>query len=432
MAKRIAIVGGCGHVGLPLGITFASRGFDVFLVDINQAAVNQVNAGKMPFIEEGGAAALKSVIGKSLRAVTTGDCMSDAEVVILVTGTPVDNHLNPRISDVVAVINQYLPFLHAGQLIVLRSTLAPGVTELLWKHIKMEKPGIRLAFCPERVAQGYAIEEIYNFPQIVSAFDPESEDRAADLFSAIAPEVLRLTPREAELAKLFSNTWRYIHFAIANQHYMIAEACGADFHRIYHALTHNYPRLKNLARPGLTAGPCLFKDTMQLSASYNNNYFLGHAAMLVNEGLPMFLVDQLETKMGSLEGKKIGLLGMAFKPDHDDTRESLSYKVKKVLKTKMAEVLDTDVYQASHAQLDFILTTADGFVLGVPHREYLALDLGNRPFVDCWGAWHPTPDLSRSRFKKPAGPSELADLSELAGSLVSGKNPTRSQPLGTD
>ncbi|MBI1862254.1 MAG: nucleotide sugar dehydrogenase [Deltaproteobacteria bacterium] len=409
MKTHIAILGGCGHVGLPLGITFASRGYAVTLVDINARAVKMVNDGIMPFVEAGGEEALKSVIGKFLTAMTDGAVLKDSDVVIVVTGTPVDNHLNPRVSDVTDVIDQYLPFLNSSQLLVLRSTLAPGVTELIWKHLKKEKPGLKLAFCPERVAQGYAIEEIYNFPQIVSAFEADAEDRAAELFSAIAPEILRLTPREAELAKLFSNTWRYIHFAIANQHYMIAESCGADFQRIYHALTHNYPRLKNLARPGLTAGPCLFKDTMQLSASYNNNYFLGHAAMLVNEGLPTFLVEQLESKMQGLEGKRIGLLGMAFKPDHDDTRESLSYKVRKVLRTKMAVVLDTDVYQPTHAKLDEILKTSDGFILGVPHTEYRDLKLGNRPFVDCWGVWTPTPDLSQSPIKRTPSSTKRAE-----------------------
>jgi len=397
-AKTIAIIGGCGHVGLPLGITFASRGFQVALVDVNEPVVKMVNQGKMPFAEKGGPEALQAVIGKTLHAQTHPSVVAESDVVILVTGTPVDEHLNPRVGDVMKVVDQYLPYLNDSQLIILRSTLAPGVTELVAKHLRDKNLKAALAFCPERVAQGFAIEEIYNFPQIISAFDGESEERAADLFSKIAPETLRLSPQEAELAKLFSNTWRYIHFAIANQHYMIAESSGVDFYRVYQALTHNYPRLKNLARPGLTAGPCLFKDTMQLSAFYNNQYFLGHAAMLVNEGLPNFLVQQLESQLGTLVGKKIGLLGMGFKPNSDDTRESLSYKVKKILITKRAEVLDTDVYQPTASKLDEILKTADGLFLGVPHDEYRGLDLLGKPFVDCWGVWREPSDLQQSLF----------------------------------
>lgn len=398
--KRIGIIGGCGHVGLPFGIALAMQSnTQVTLVDTNQKAVALVNEGKMPFDEKGGDEALAKVAGKTLKATTTANAIAQCDVVVVVTGTPVDEHLNPRISDVLAVIDHYTPQLNRNQLVVMRSTLAPGTTKLIAKHLSEKVPGIRLAFCPERVAQGNALSEIVHLPQIISAFDSASEQMAVEFFNLLGSEILLLTPEEAELVKLFANSWRYIQFAVANQHYMIAEAAGIDFRRIYNALTHNYPRLKNLDRPGLTAGPCLFKDTMQLSAFYNNNFFLGHAAMLVNEGMPNFLVQQLEKEMGSLEGKKIGLLGMAFKANCDDTRDSLSYKVKKLLKAKMAIVLDTDVYQPSHKNLSRILLEAEGFILGVPHREYLSLNVGNKPFLDCWGVWGKPKDISLSPFE---------------------------------
>jgi UDP-N-acetyl-D-mannosaminuronic acid dehydrogenase len=402
--QRIAIVGGCGHVGLPLGIAFAGvPGMQVDLVDTNAKSVEAVNAGHIHFVENGGEAHLKRVVGKSLVAHTDGKVLKNATAVVFVTGTPVDEHLNPRISDIIAVMDQYLPLLNDGQLVILRSTVYPGVTNLVREHLQRKKPGLKIAFCPERVAQGYAIEEIAKFPQIVSAFDPEAEEQASNLFSLIVPEILKMTPQEAELVKLFSNSWRYLEFAVANQHYMIAEANGADFQRIYQALTYHYPRAATFKRPGLTAGPCLFKDTMQLSAFYDNQFFLGHAAMLINEGLPNFLVNQLEKKTGPLAGKKVGLLGMAFKADNDDTRESLSYKVKKILESRLAIVQDTDVYQDTHSSLDTILKTSEAFILGVPHKEYKALNLQGKPFVDCWGTWHGSIDLSRSVFETLSG-----------------------------
>lgn len=399
-AFRVSIIGGCGHVGLPLGVAFAMKGCDVTLVDINEAGIASVNAGRFPFMEKGGDEALRKVVGRTLRAENSSQSVSEADCVIFVTGTPVDEHLNPRIEDVTRVLDQYLPLMHAGQLVILRSTVFPGVTEIVLKKIESAKPGVAVAFCPERVAQGFALEEIFSIPQIVSAFDSESEDRAAELFAKIAPEILRLTPREAELTKLFANAWRYISFAIANQFYIIAEGSGVNFERVYHALSHNYPRA-NYAHPGFAAGPCLFKDTMQLSAFHNNNFFLGHAAMLVNEGLPHFVVEQLEKKMGSLAGKKIGLLGMAFKANSDDIRESLSYKIKKVLESKLAKVMMTDVYQETNRDLDEIVRTAEGFVLGVPHQEYRKLDLRGKPFADCWGVWDKKPDLSQTPHAKP-------------------------------
>ena len=394
---RVAIVGGCGHVGLPLGIVIASNAqYDVTLVDINQEAVNRVNQGEMHFIEEGGPEALKSVIGKTLRATTQVSAVQAAEYVIFVTGTPVDEHLNPRVSDLLKIITHYLPYLNLKQTVILRSTVYPGSTQSVFKMLSEKVPGIRLAFCPERVAQGLAITEIKHLPQIISAFNIESEESAVRLFGSIASEIIRLTPEEAELTKLFANGWRYLQFAIANQFYMMTESCGIDFQRVYQALTYHYPRAKDFAGPGFTAGPCLFKDTMQLAAFHNNHFFMGHAAMLINEGLPNFIVQQLTLKMKDLAGKKIGLLGMAFKPNNDDTRESLSYKVKKILESRLAVVLDTDRYQASHSKLQTILRNADGFILGVPHREYSSLDLQGKPFVDCWGYWNGKPNLQQS------------------------------------
>lgn len=398
--QKLAIVGGCGHVGLPLGIAFAQvPGMHVDLVDMNADSVHSVNSGHLHFVEYGGEAALKKVVGKTMIAHTDPSVVREASTVVFVTGTPVDEHLNPRISDIVSVMDQYLPYLHSGQLIILRSTVYPGVTNLVREHLENKKPGLQIAFCPERVAQGYSIEEISKLPQIVSAFTPQAEERAKKLFNLVVPEILCLTPKEAELVKLFSNTWRYLEFAIANQHYMIAEASGADFQRVYQALTQDYPRAATFKRPGFSAGPCLFKDTMQLSAFYDNQFFLGHAAMLINEGLPNFVVNQLEKRIGSLSGKKIGLLGMAFKADNDDTRESLSYKVKKILESRLAIVQDTDVYQDTHKDLNTVLETSEAFILGVPHKEYKNLNLKNKPFVDCWGTWHKKFDLTKSAFE---------------------------------
>lgn len=399
--SKIAIVGGCGHVGLPLGIAFALvPNQKVVLVDVSESAVKRVNSGIMGFEEKGGQQRLRQVIGKSLFATTRVEEVRDADGVIFIIGTPVDEHMNPRISDVMRVINEYMPHLVNGQLVVLRSTVFPGVTETIKKFLDKSGRKVDVAFCPERVAQGVAIEEICSLPQIVSGFDRRSEQRAAELFGLLTKDILRMKPLEAELTKLFANSWRYIHFAIANHLYMVAETYGIDYNRIHQALTYKYPRAKDFSRPGLTAGPCLFKDTMQLAAFHRRDVMLGHAAMLVNEGLPNFLVDQMEKKLGTLEDKKIGLLGMAFKANNDDTRESLSYKIKKILESRMAVVLPTDVYQSSSNKLEEILREADGFILGTPHREYLEVDKRGKPYVDCWGFWasRESLDLTKSIF----------------------------------
>ncbi len=385
--EKICIIGGCGHVGIPLGLAFASKNFDVTLVDVNPQAVENINRAHLPFKEDGAEELLAAHVGKNLRATSDAEVVRKQDVVVFVTGTPVDEHLNPKIHDVMKVLNAYLPLLNRRQLIVLRSTIFPGVTRIVEETLKARLGAANLAFCPERIVQGKGIEEIFNLPQLVSGVNKKAENAAAALFAAIAPKIIRIKPEEAELAKLMTNAWRYLEFAIANQFYMMAEREGLDFYRILEAMKEDYPRAKHFARAGLAAGPCLFKDTMQLSAFHNNEFFLGHSAMLVNEGLPNFLVSQLEEKMGgSLKGKKIGVMGLAFKADNDDIRESLSFKVKKLLEMKMAEVLVTDEFVPGTMPLKKFVKEAEGVILGVPHSAYKGLKL-KQPFVDCWGCW---------------------------------------------
>ena len=386
-AMKISIIGGCGHVGIPLGLAFASKNFDVTLVDVNPQAVENINRAHLPFKEDGAEELLAAHVGKNLRATSDASVVRKQDVVVFVTGTPVDEHLNPKIHDVMKVLNAYLPLLNRRQLIVLRSTIFPGVTRIVEETLKARLGAANLAFCPERIVQGKGIEEIFNLPQLVSGVSKKAENAAASLFAAIAPKIVRIKPEEAELAKLMTNAWRYLEFAIANQFYMMVEKQGLDFYRILEAMKEDYPRAKHFARAGLAAGPCLFKDTMQLSAFHNNEFFLGHSAMLVNEGLPNFLVSQLEEKMGgSVKGKKIGVMGLAFKADNDDIRESLSFKVKKLLEMKMADVLVTDEFVPGTMPLKKFVKEAEGVILGVPHSAYKGLKL-KQPFVDCWGCW---------------------------------------------
>ncbi|MFP3041970.1 nucleotide sugar dehydrogenase [Treponema primitia] len=385
--KKICIIGGCGHVGIPLGLALASRKFNVTLVDINEDAVKKINNCVLPFKEEGAENILKAHISKNLVAVTDKAKIKEQDVVIFVTGTPVDEHHNPKVQDVLKVISSYLPLMNKNQLVILRSTIFPGTTELITRLLKEHFGLANLAFCPERILQGKGVEEIFNLPQIIAAVSEEAYREAEGIFSLISPKIIRLESKEAELVKLITNTWRYLEFAAANAFYMMVENDGVDFYKVYNALKEDYPRAANFPKAGLAAGPCLFKDTMQLSAYYQNNFFLGQSAMLINEGLPNFLVMQLEKKIGSLVNKNIALLGMTFKANNDDIRESLSFKIKKLLEFKMAKVLIHDPYVDNISPLDEILEKAEGIILGTPHNEYKQI-YPKVPFVDCWGLWY--------------------------------------------
>jgi UDP-N-acetyl-D-mannosaminuronic acid dehydrogenase len=382
----VCIMGGCGRVGLPLGIAFASRGSSVVLYDINQDAVDLVNAGRLPFAENGAAAVLAETIADGrLRATTDPSSVGSAESLVVVVGTPVDEHLNPDLGAVPRALERCAEHLRDGQLIVLRSTVYPGVTALTEKLLASKGIDADVAFCPERIAEGKAMTELFELPQIVAARTPHVLHRAEKLFRILTDQVVPLEPEEAELAKLFTNTWRYIKFATANQFWMMANDFGLDFARIRRAIAFDYPRAADLPMPGFAAGPCLFKDTMQLVAFNRNNFVLGQSAMLVNEGLPLYLVSRLEDRFDLAE-MRVGILGMAFKGGSDDPRESLAYKLRKLLSLRARETFCTDPYIADDRflPLDVTIQRADLLVIASPHQQYAELST-DKPVVDMWG-----------------------------------------------
>jgi UDP-N-acetyl-D-mannosaminuronic acid dehydrogenase len=380
--QHVAVLGGCGHVGLPLALTFASKGCRVTIVDVNAEAVARVNAGKINFIERGAEELLAQYGGKTVIATTDASAVSRADAVICVIGTPIDEHLNPQVGKLLDMVAALKAHLRAGQLFVLRSTVYPGATERLGRWFDENVPGIDVAFCPERVAQGFAVEEIESLPQLVSGTTPRAAERAAELFGIVARKLVRTTTVEAELGKLFCNSWRYLTFAIANQYYALCAENGVDYARVHQAITADYPRMRGLPTAGLAAGPCLFKDTMQLAAYYNNEFSLGQAAMLVNEGFPRIMMQQLRTL--GLRDKTVGMLGLAFKGDNDDTRESLAFKMKKLLELEARTVLCTDPFvKTGVVPLERVLAEADVLVITAPHREYKGLS-PRQPTLDPW------------------------------------------------
>ena len=312
--------------------------------------------------------------------------VSSAENVVIVIGTPVDEHLNPDPNAVSQAVAQMSDVLRDGQLLVLRSTVYPGTTALVEATVAELGKSVDVAFCPERIAEGKAMTELFELPQIVSSRQPGALDRAEKLFSSLASQMVRMQPEEAELAKLFTNTWRYIRFATANQLFMMANDFGLDYERIRAGLTFDYPRASDLPGAGFAAGPCLLKDTMQLAAFNNNNFVLGHAAMMVNEGLPLYMVSRLE-RTYPLSTMTVGLLGMSFKAESDDIRSSLSYKLKRLLRFKAKGVLCHDPHvtvDLNLSPLEEVLERSDLLILSTPHREYQGLQV-NVPLIDIWG-----------------------------------------------
>ena len=386
----ICIVGGAGHVGLPLSIVFTAKNQRVLIYDLDQKAMDVIRSGRMPFMEQGAEPLLQDALSSGLLTFTSrAEDVAGAATVVITIGTPVDEFLTPSLRVITRCFDDLLPFLTEEQLIVIRSTVYPGVTDSMAKYVQSKGKRLKLSFCPERIVEGRAVEELQTLPQIVSGTSPEAEEDAARLFRLIAPEVVRLSPLEAELVKVFSNAYRYIQFAVTNQFFMIASAANVDYYRILDGMKRDYPRSKDFPDAGLSAGPCLFKDTMQLASFYRNQFGLGFQAMLVNEGLPQFIVDRLDATH-PLEQMTVGLLGMAFKAESDDPRFSLSYKLKKILAVRAKAVLTTDPYvQGDPAllPLDEVVRRSDVLILCAPHRVYRDLKLDHEVIVDIWNFW---------------------------------------------
>ena len=384
--NKISVVGGAGHIGLPLSIVFANKGFDVAVIDKNLEAMEMAKKGIMPFKEKDGTKNLKKALKKKIKFYNKPSNFISNSTVVITVGTPVDNFLNPDMGQIKDCIDTLIPYLKKNQLIILRSTVYPGTSSWLYKYL-LKKKKCDIAFCHERVIQGYTFDEIEKLPQIIAANSKKAEKRATDIFSKISKKIVYSSLKEAEFSKLFSNAFRYTQFAVANEFYMLADKAGLDFNKIRKITKDGYPRAESMPSAGFAAGPCLLKDTMQLLSFSRNNFSLGNSSMLVNEGLVLYLIDKLEKKY-NLKTKKVGLLGMAFKAESDDTRSSLSYKMKKFLSTKVKKIICTDPFVKTDKNLSSLENTikeSDILILCVPHKKYKKLNIKNKEVIDIWG-----------------------------------------------
>ncbi len=382
---RITVIGGCGHVGLPLAASLSESGQIVTAFDINQSAVEEVNQGKATFYEKNLNEAISSNLGKSFFATSDPNSISAANVIIMIVGTPLDVHLNPDPNAVVDALLEVKDYLKDDQFLILRSTVYPGVTRRIEEVLLRLNRRIPVAFCPERIVEGDAMKELKQLPQIVGVRDDQTFHAAKRVFDLLGVISYRTTPEEAELAKLFTNTWRYIKFAAANQFWMMSNSSGIEYENVRKAIRFEYPRASDLPGAGFAAGPCLFKDTMQLAAFSGNHFQLGNAAMQINEGQPDYIVEKLKEKY-SLDKMRVGILGMAFKGESDDRRSSLAYKLKRILTFNSLEVFTSDPYIKDDPMLvseEELLRKSDLVVIAAPHLIYKQLSIAT-PVVDIW------------------------------------------------
>ncbi len=376
MTGTVAVVG-LGRVGLPFALFLAQRGCTVYGIDTNPATVDALAAGRLPFREDGAAEALAATRGSRFFAGGDLAVLAQAETIIITLGTPVDDFNNPIFLPIENLLRATLPHLRAGQLLVLRSTVAPGSTEHLGRLIERNTAfrvggDLFLAFCPERIAEGKSFTELPEVPQIVGGVDPASSERATRFFAAVTPTVIAVDARSAELAKLFCNMYRYIDFAIGNEFMMIAAQHGREVYPIIDAINRGYKR-GGLKSPGLTGGPCLYKDGFFLTGRIPYNELIS-SAWKIHETTPAWLLEQVRARRPEIDGAKVAILGLAFKRDIDDTRNSLAFKLKKILLAEGADVHLHDPFLPS-AACDDALRDADIVFLAMNHTAFEALSV---------------------------------------------------------
>ncbi|HLJ68704.1 MAG TPA: nucleotide sugar dehydrogenase [Chloroflexota bacterium] len=407
MARVLCV--GVGHVGLPLSLKLWAAGHDVTPVDIDERKILSLRRGVMPFREDG-CDRLLTRAGDDARFVplTYDDPLfphrvSCAEYVVLTLGTPLGGDYTFRFDQYFDVLSRITPLLARGVTLIVRSTVAPLFTRnVVAARIGAERdwvPGVDFfpSFCPERLMQGTALQDIDDLPEIIGADDSRTADRAAGLFMSLGSHksCLYVSTVEAELAKLFLNTFRYTMFGLANEFALAAEQYDADMFAVLNAANAGYPR-GGIPRPGPSRGPCLGKDTAALAFSSPSS-LIAHAALKTNENVVLHVVNDLRSALGNFAHKRVTVLGLAFKADTDDIRDNLTAPLINLLDREGAT---TAVYDPLVPGYDdpAVLRGSDAVVLMTAHsdlrrwdQELLLLHCGqNRESVfvfDLWNVW---------------------------------------------
>ena len=398
-SRSIAVIG-LGRVGLPLALCFADKGVRVLGIDHDRAILDSLRAGQMPF-EEAGTQELLDRVAKT-GTLEFGERAADAAAaddIVITIGTPSFSHLESDLREVRAAVDDLLPLLRPGHSLILRSTIAPGTTEFVAGYLEKRR-GLRagedvyVAHAPERIAAGRFLEEISTLPCVIGGVGDASTEHAASTFATLGAPIVKTTPVQAELAKIWTNILRYATFALPNLLMMDCERYGANVFDVIDLINHDYPR-GGIAMPGLTAGACLRKDFV-FSEERSNAPGMLLAVSRVNEAVPLFLVEGIKRRVGELSSKKVAVLGLTFKRDTDDERDSLSPKLIRLLERELADVAVCDPHAATPTvPLTEAVQGADVVIVATNHSEFegpdalrlvLGATSGDCLLVDPWNA----------------------------------------------
>jgi UDP-N-acetyl-D-mannosaminuronic acid dehydrogenase len=370
-AKKFSLcVVGMGRIGLPLAVSFASRGIQVTGVEKQHQTLDLLKRKEVPFHEVGIKEALSNNLDSGRIAFVADDGFSyqNSQVIIVAIGTPLKDNLMPDLSSVIDIVSHISISASEDSIVVLRSTLIPGTTETrILPQVKKANKRLHIAVCPERIVEGQALKEIAQLPEIVGVEDHRLGEIIRELFLLLGPKEIAITDtKTAEAAKIFTNVYRYVNFALANEFALICEKLKINATEAIELANNSYSRC-NLPLPGPAAGPCLRKDGHFLSNSSAIN--LTRVAWLINESIPQHIIESIENASGSVYGKKVGVLGKAYKANIDDVRDSPAIILIQQLKIKGANVVSYDPYTHNSQSLEDVLES-EIVILAVNHSFF--------------------------------------------------------------
>ena len=408
---RTAVIGAAGRIGLTFSLVLAEAGHRVLGIDRNREAVDIIGAGMMPFHEEGAQQALDNAIRNGRFSISCD--LSDvqrAEYVVVLVGADDPDALSPYMIGLDALVDDLVPYLEPGHVLVIRSTVAPGTTDALRARL-LQHPdlcagqGIVLANVPERSLEGRGMSEMVVLPSIIGAYCQADFDRLAQFCASYSSGAcIQVTPREAEFAKIITNVARYVHFSLSNEIAMVGRQHDVNVNRVIDAANLDYPRL-GLHSPGSNVGgPCLTKDSRMFVDSDSLRSPLVRAALDINSNMLSYIASGIAQYCGA--GSRVAVLGLTFKRGSDDMRGSLAPLLCEELESCGHRVVRVEPNLAGFDDFSDLLDS-DAVILMTPHAEFkdritIADRVGNADclYVDLWGEWEDVKYLSRGGFWK--------------------------------
>ncbi len=364
------------------------QGYEVNLADINKECIDSINKGIYPYFEHDFEKFNFNKRELNLSATDEKSCVKDSDIIVFAVPTLSKNSNDENIDAFIDMIKEYEDYYNKNQLFIIRSTLQIDAYNKILLYLSgLLGKEIMLVYCPERISESYAYTEIFELPQIIAANSEKAFEKTKAVFKNITSKLIKMTPKEAEMSKLMLNAWRYIEFSVANNFYMLCENEGLDFYKIFNAVKEDYPRASSYKKAGFVAGPCLEKDTLNLIKKFPNTFEIGKNAITVNKKFPIFILSKLIKKIGSIENKKILILGTSFKANCDDKRNSSAFALRDEIIKNNAIPLMCDIFSDDKKRHEHLIKSADAVILAAPHDKYKNIKLNGKVCIDCWNFW---------------------------------------------